>query len=444
MQKSYLVLDELGTTLRHWEDLNLFGKAISRLKKISSDPLLQGMIRSMGIHNACPGSEIDDRGFLVQEIRNYHGLHAALENQLSVPFENFLPRVPTQAAGLISRLELSRSPIRTNPIFLFPYSILRWNEFKKVYSVEDAQLIPRTPVSVHSCLSMMPFDAFILRFENKLVFELPGSKVTKEYSSFICSRDNDILDIFCLPANMENCCMKPGTRDFFRALTKGDRIDVKLFRKKINLLTSFDPGKQNLSITKFSVNINTGHFLFDHNIALDENGVAKRYWYDVYSEPVSLYTDSDSSQLTHDIFKLIDPGKQKDMLTMQKIIVEMVNGFCYSLAKLLPREKLELAPGSKKIPEQAPKNHEYGWNVIPVTQTQFLKPSDIPEETRLVFTTGSEKSPHWRRGHYRIIIQKDGSEKAIWIEATLVREDKIASEGLPGNVIKIKEQKKQK
>ena len=119
-------------------------------------------------------------------------------------------------------------------------------------------------------------------------------------------------------------------------------------------------------------------------------------------------------------------------------IIGTVNGFCKILSELKPQNYTLEVNNNKdlstpKMPE------EYDWNTVPITQIRNLGDSGYEMHISLSIKRGNEKSPHWRRGHWRKIVHNNGISERIWIEQTLIREDKLNEEGLKGSATLIKE-----
>lgn len=445
MKKTYLILRELEETLQCWEDLNLFGRVMFKLLQITKQPILQGMLKAAGIRKPYIGSELDNRGFFTRDIKNYEMLRMALENGSSVSQTDFLPRVPTESRNWLSQIQLSRATARTPPIHFFPYMLSRWLEFKKVFSIENTQLIPSIDVSKENHLLFLPFQSFILRFENKLEFELLGSGEIKTFVSCICSVADGILDVLCFPEKIKEHSMKTEIRQFYKKVA----TDPKVLLNSAHLLTSFDPGKSSLKgMLKFSVDLKTGDFLMDSPEHLADKGETYQIHYDFDNFLLMFRSKSVESgrifESTVDKLPNSVPVIAKDLASKLQTIKNLINGFSYSLQKLKSTPTPLVIPGIKQSQKEIDRNDQYGWNAIPITQTQFLKPSDEDSQQLVIITGNSDKSPHYRRGHWRVIISKDGSKKQIWIDTMLIRGDKLETEDLKGSVVKIKEKKENK
>ena len=83
---------------------------------------------------------------------------------------------------------------------------------------------------------------------------------------------------------------------------------------------------------------------------------------------------------------------------------------------------------------------------VPVKKSEVFESDECIDDELKKFkiSYGSgEVSPHVRKGHWRHLIQKDGTVKKIWIEQTMIRADKLKKGGkLKGSVTQIRKTKK--
>jgi hypothetical protein len=443
MQKSYLILNELELILKYWEQLNLFAKSIHKISEFTSGkPLLENIATYIGVRKPIIGTELDNRGFLVREIRDFQKLRTCLENELSVDYNIFLPRVPTEIRDILPRIDFARSRIKMREIFFFPYIISRWLEYKKVFSIENASIIESIPLYTQNYLHLVPFKSFLLRFEDGLSFHLSGSGDQRQFGSCLCSFDDNMLDIFCLAPNTEDYLMTNDQLSFFSRMNNGKKIDLKFLQKNVGILTSFDPGVNKIPVLKISIHIPSGRMFADRLLLNDENNKQSSTlsYIDIYSHPTKVFVDSlgEVPQESTPADLLL----QKDFLAMIQFIVDKVNGFCYTFSQLRSSEQPQTVI-HKPAPHKTIDDHDFGWNAIPITQTQFIRLlEDEKSERRVVISYGNEKSPHYRRGHWRITINKDGTTHQVWIKETLVRADKLEIESLKGSVTKVKDKEK--
>jgi hypothetical protein len=122
-----------------------------------------------------------------------------------------------------------------------------------------------------------------------------------------------------------------------------------------------------------------------------------------------------------------------------RFFLEILNGFCYMLSEIKPKSLKVLEEGKQF--ESSNITFNLNWNEIPITKVDYIEGNDqVGGELKVSYGSG-EKSPHVRRGHWRNMIRKDGTSYKKWIDQVMVREDKLTSDDLKGNVTLLREKR---
>jgi hypothetical protein len=123
-----------------------------------------------------------------------------------------------------------------------------------------------------------------------------------------------------------------------------------------------------------------------------------------------------------------------DLYAKLRVMIEMVNGFCKLMATLPPKPTVKiLDQGSLNQTSNPPRQ----WFELPLQTVEYFHTTTENEIVVIKAGSGSEKSPHVRKGHNRRLVKKDGTIQDVWIESFTVRADKLSTEQLQGGATKI-------
>jgi len=117
-------------------------------------------------------------------------------------------------------------------------------------------------------------------------------------------------------------------------------------------------------------------------------------------------------------------------------IISLLNGFCKVISEL---PKTVIVEGeSKEESSITPEYDSYDWNAVPITKVVDFGNIENMKTCLSSMGNGSEKSPHWRRGHWRNIPLENGSFRRTWVKEAFIREDKLETENLAGSAVILK------
>ncbi len=136
------------------------------------------------------------------------------------------------------------------------------------------------------------------------------------------------------------------------------------------------------------------------------------------------------------------PHAMSEILHLHRFFIDLVNGFCKVVSEL-PARQTVITESPASLPEtlRQGKQETKSWFSVEITDVRDVSGEENPS-VHFASHTGGEKSAHWRRGHWRIYMNKDGSfKKEVWISEALIREDKLETENLQGSATLLKSEK---
>lgn len=406
MAKNTLILRELESTLRHWEDVNIYSEA-------NFQQTLRGkQVRLDGYKKPIQGSEVDDFRILRRSIKNFRGFRGVVENYLEVDSNQFLPRVPTEQRERYSQLNFLRSGPRS--VSIFPYFLLEWMKYKKVFTVESQKLIPVIWPEKKNYFEFLPFGSFIIKFNKPLVINMKheGEESWLDYSYAIVVLDEEtaILDVMFVDARVgERFIMSESERSTFEKI-----IREKNFKPKgeYQFHTEYGAHFPGVSIDVAAGEMVTEIWLEDHS----DYGKGERIGTYDFENPEH-----------HELGKYY------------KDLMGIINGFCKVISELPPRDSIteEEPAGSHPV------HHEpFAWHSVPVSQIRELGLVSSPAAYVITGGSGGDKCYHWRQAHWRRIKMDDGTIYRKWIGPAEIRVDKKGEENLQGGATVLKSKKK--
>ncbi len=399
-----LIAKELNQLLQYWEDCNLSGEF-----------KFQVALKTKGIKNtsadldALIGSELNRLGLFARSIPGYQNLRKILAGHPYTHQTNFLPRIPKDMRDIFKGshdLFLDHEFVKT-PVHISQY-FLKWNETRKACVVEDAIPIPTIDLRKENWLDKLPYHAFFLKLASPFVFQDPGVNLEWSLDSFLICNDGDYVRIMSWPREIERFLFTDKERKDIR-----DGI-TDLIRNKIP--------KKNTVMTASKIDD-----WFLSNLAVQKG-----------TSNVRIVQGPEANILHSDIYnpeKWVDPFKTiPELYVRLRIMMETINGFCKLMATLPAKPTAKVIESSQNahspaIPRQ--------WFELPMQLVDYFHTDTVNEIIVIHRGSGSEKSPHVRRGHTRRMVKKDGRIIEIWIEETVIRADKLITEQLQGGALKI-------
>ena len=318
----------------------------------------------------------------------------------------------------------------TQNITFFPYVLGEWLKYKKVFSLSNVEQIKPVSVYKKNYLRSIPYSSFIITLDDPTNIYFPTTNHERGYKTIMISSDGETIDVFLIVDNISTFLMGESERKSLEKISFNSN-DLTDARKKLSKVPRFNPM---VRFGGFSIEISTGNKIFS-NFTLEGKKFVTSYD----------FSDDVSSMLTTingELWKNKETELKDEVLTIvtyhQKLI-EFLNGFCKIISELTSKQTEVLF---NDIPHE--KNFRYEinqWNAIPITNFYHLheNPQDATKETILI-ARGNEKSPHWRRGHWRTYKNTDGTlREKVWIGEMIIREDKLETENLQGNVTVLKD-----
>lgn len=405
---STLKIESLDNLLQLWEDVNLSAAIAHRLFELRLK--IDGTARPLFM----TGSEINDKLALVRPIPNYTNFRKELEKGVTdIDYVKYLPRVPKELRNKFTNSEeFSYCREWVDPTIACPVSISKWVYSKKVVSIsKNVKVIPKS-VKDGNYLNQLPYDQFILSLSNPLsIFEAKKGKfLIKEMIVF---KDGGFVFVYPFAPNYLEGSLSKETRERWAKL---------LFLKS------------NSDFHKAA--------LKEGFRELDQMRSIQSFWISIFSSDGDIYwLDKNGS---------LDVSDNNPHKKASQCIMEAINFVAYSIANASPEEEFyeeitldspiseeEKKEGSPSLENDA-EIQPLSWNEILSGNVQYLKIRNVNGVKKLVKTSGVEKSPHVRRGHYHKYHTKDGVVKK-WLNPITVREDKLKTTSLKGGNLAIKE-----
>lgn len=430
---SILILEELEQALQLWEDTNLLAEAKFQL-------FLQGKIEEdENYGKPLIGTEVDDFGFLQRGIKNFSSLRSALNTYIELDPTQFIPRVTTEKRPTHTTLDFSRMFV-VRGITFFPFFLSKWMNYKKVFSVKTPDIIQPVSVLEQNYLSKVPYSSFIIRFQEPLRVDLMEDKNADhvhqtEEQLIIVTTDGVYMDIFSLwPSKSINdfSLTSQVRHDLAENLSKKSQT-----QKFVNQVNSINLGLPFVSLTievasglsvvkKYNEGDNTFVTTFDSN---RNPGI--------FDSKINGKTEQSQAYVPGDY-----PHAVSEILHLHRFFIDLVNGFCKVVSELPARQTvITESPASLPGTLRQSKQENKSWFSVEITDVRDVSGEEKPS-VHFTSNAGGEKSAHWRRGHWRIYMNKDGSfKKEVWISEALVREDKLETENLQGSATLLKSEK---
>lgn len=424
MSKSTLILEDLKDALQCWEDENMYSEVLFQLSNFLG---AKGLPRFYT--KPLVGTEVDDVQVIRRAIKNFHGFRYLVENHMEITDPTlFLPRVPKdEREEHPGKLDFFRRHL-VHGFPFFPFLLSRWIEFKKVFVMENLNLIKSVNVYEKNYLDKLPYGSFILKLNEpvKKIFHNTGTE--REFGTILIASDGIVIDLLFIQSNVKEWCMSSESRKLLQNISFKKMKDLLKQFKKIPL---YNP---DMKCEGFSIEIASG-LKWIGNEKGPGNTLLEYRW-DLSQEKPKLATRA-NGQFFPKKNSEADTPEVIDILNFQKRMINILNGFCKFVSEI-PAEQRNLVLGDSTF--TPPPSHDLTeWNAIPITNVFYLH-ENVDETTNekvlVLYHGGGEKSPHWRRGHYRT--RPDGTR--VWIDKILVRKDKLETEHLKGNVTVVKDQ----
>jgi hypothetical protein len=325
-------------------------------------------------------------------------LRTCVEKNLEFSSEQFLPRVPKEKREIYTQLNFLRKDILRN-ISIFPYFLEEWLQFKKAYILYGSGVIPIVAPEEKNFLPHSPYDSFIIKFSQPMPLVIDNN-LSKDCNMImvVVNRIEGMVDILPITSDLKEVLLSEKEK----LLLKNREHTLKI---------------KNLKELKFwgmTIDLHTGAQVAD-----------------IEFEPIG-------ENEYEEVVCYLDYKGNEHFKKLYSTIIGTVNGFCKLVSELVSQKyTLELANNKGQATPKMPE--EYDWNAIPITQIKNLGSSGYEMHISFSIKRGTEKCPHWRKGHWRRIVHSDGVSERIWIEQTLVREDKLKTEDLKGSATLIKD-----
>jgi hypothetical protein len=392
MPKSTLFLPELEHTLQYWEDMNLIAGIFFELS-IKKDPIL----RRHKYEKPMLGTELDSDKKLSRSIKNYKNMRRSIENHIEFDPALYMPRIPTDSRETLDSVNFMRSGgIRS--MTAFPYFLQSWLKYKRVYALTSQLTIKEIDVKKKNFLPLLPYGSFIIKFNKPLEVKAENDqKGLYELMMITLDSKDDIIDAMVIPKGVVDQLLTSEERSKLIADPKG-------YLKKYSFSEEIPP---------LGISLATEDGDFIANIHRVQNGE------ETESHVHSLRWGDDLNK------------EEQSMLETFTFLRNIINGFCKLVSDLSPKEFTVDEDVKDHVP-MSRDTQEYAWNSVPITEIRNIKKLGGEIQISNVYG-GGEKSPHWRRGHWRRITHNDGSVTRTWIDEIIVREDKLETENLVGS-----------
>lgn len=425
MSKNTLILEDLKDALLLWEDVNMYGEVLFQLSNRLSIKELPDYTYPL------VGTELDDYNIIRRAIKNFQGFRHLIENHMGISDPTlFLPRVPKeQREKYPNKLDFFHSDL-VHDFLLFPFMLSTWVEYKKVFVMENIDLIKPFNVYEENYLDKLPYGSFILKLNEPVKIYFHSTKVEREFGTILVTSDGTVIDTLFIQSNLKAWCLSPKSRNLLQNLSF---TKPKEILKQVKKIPRFNT---KMLCEGFAVEISTGLKWADNYSVSNDKTI--QYRWDLSGEKPKLISGINGNFHRED-YEAANTSEVQDILKFQKRMINTLNGFCKFVAELPPKRTSILLGNSPFVSPSTSELTE--WNAIPITNVFYLKETaevSTGEKILMIYNGGGEKSPHWRRGYFRVY--KDGTR--IWINKVLVRKDKLETENLKGSVAVIKGKKK--
>lgn len=434
-----------------WEDYNKateFDYRIGALTKFFT-AIDAEYAKTMDDYVNLPGSELSKNFRLSRPIKDYERLGVVLESGNSTELLNrnphdFLVSIPDALAGeYTSKFDFSISNLPS--MFVAPFYLTKWAEHKKVCIVKNRKLLEQYAGSVETCsFEHLPYDCFLMKVEEPFVFHKKYNEeiIHLEVAHFIVSRVDDNLHVFGIPNEIMNRSFDEDEAAILEKIiqkSKGLNLSSVIHQIK----TRVGQGKNPLQLQgKMKVQAKEVKRLYEMLNEVPPNMLGR-----IYSSDTFLFhymTDIATGKNSNSSFSDFHFGSNEDSHQYAEFVSQVmvtIDGMCVALmtAKSQTEELVTL------VSEESPTvpSSEAGINPTSIEGVEVLEWYEVPEHSVDFFKThkhrgsikvsiarGSEKSPHPRRGHTRMIKNKDGGIRTVQVKKSFIHQDRLL-QGVP-------------
>ncbi len=394
MKKSTLFLNELEVALRYWEEMNLVSEIFFDLS-IKGDPILE----HYKYEKPLVGTELDEKKYLARSVKDFKNFRKCVESKIEFDPSKFLPRVSKSEREILDQINFMRAGI-SRMISSYPYFLCNWLKYKKVYVLPSPDTIKEVSTEKKNFLPLLPYGSFVVKFEEPMSFDFDNGNI-QNYNVMMLNLDekDNVIDMVLLRSDL---------KDFL--LEEKDEKMLLDKRKKSWEKMELKPEIELLGIS----------------LTVEDARIVEKI----------LHTQSENGEEIHPHFIDLRPENTDEfIIVLYTFLRDKINGFCKLISELSPR-KVILEESKETTETIAQKLEEYEWKAVPITEVRNIKKLGGEIYISNLFT-GSEKSPHWRRGHWRNIKKANGSFVRKWIDQMLIREDKLETGNLKGGATRI-------
>ncbi len=405
------IASELESLLQLWEDQNLVGEfdfQMTRVIKQSGQKVADP--KSVSRTEKMIGSELNPMGILMRAIPGYEKLRKSLMGVPIAHATNFLPTVPKDYRALATTQSLIDHQLVRGSISI-PTFLQKWNETRRACIVEDTVPIPMLDLRQENWLEFLPYHAFYLKVRTPFVFPVIDEDRELIVEDFLIYDNGDVVSIMFWEKDISAHCLPYQQRIELHAAIASPKND-KLVNRVYSHGSGNVAGVNATCVCKFNIT-KKGALMRESRTQLFAETFIDFY-----------HPDNISS----------DP---KDIVIHRQMVsvVELINGFCKLTAALPPKASVHLEDAPDHYPPRKPGPRQ--WFELPTQIVQQYHTDELNKAVVLCRGAGVEKEPHYRRGHKRRLLQRDGTIVVIWVTESLVREDKIITNPLQGGALKI-------
>ncbi len=404
---SFYNVKHLDTLLSLWEDHNLQARQNERFYNIlrkngRNDDLLKKAF-------TLKGSELNLFGELGTSIEKYTSLRKVLGGARNYHPTNFLPRVPFNVRERFS------SPISLvenvgDAIIQIPDFLLNWNKTRKACIIDDSIPIPLVDLREEYWLDKLPYSSFYLRISSPLIFT--AEKYDNEETAiqnFLIHEEGDYIKILAWNEDLEKHLSSEQEQE--ERKKKTDKLerdnDIQSYYKYLDPI------------------INKATFAQVYYMSLKKGSTECR---GQIGGDISELLDGTLSPRDVDFYNVPD-GIEGLVPDYQRIrLYELLNGFCKLMATLPLQTKNEVEV-IETIPAPQRPTERHIWTELPLSYAHMYVTAMREKIIVIRRGMGGEIGFHYRSGHTRRYLQKDGTIKEIWFPMTKVRPDKEEEQG---------------
>jgi hypothetical protein len=356
------------------------------------------------------GSEVTRIGKLRRNIPNYQNLRRLLNGNYDGSVEEFLPRVP-KVLRHVHPHQFSFLQKLHDSNFHIPYYLWQWNQTRRAIAIDDSEVkVPIVDLREENWLSKTPYPTFYLHVQE--TFVLHYEQYELHLNHFLIHDAGDEIGILVWSKDPASYMMSPDMiardQEIIKQFLSKKEVDVNKYISQDDLdETKLAPCAFHLKVHKYTRK-------------------CKMYEYKDIYEPTPDATDIYDPELRYN-----DPYKGFFVK-----VIEYINGVYKTLASLPAQTKKESETLLMQHTTEKPREKR-DWYSLPLQYVDQLVTERSGEKMVFRRTTGAEKSPHFRRGHWRRYVSKDGTINEVWIEMMIVREDKLDQQ-ISGGATKVR------